>query len=77
MKSLPGGGEFDHQGWVFLIASVDFITWVDKSGVKAAETNFDEYKRKDYVFVADWLKPKAYISFVPHLKLFKNHLYYL
>ena len=27
--------------------------------VETAETNFDELKGKDYVFVADWLKTKG------------------
>ena len=40
-----------------------------------AETNFDEFKRKDCVFVADWLKPKAYTSFFLYLKVFKTDLY--
>ena len=38
---------------------------------ETAETsNFDEFKGKDCVFVADWLT-----SCVPYLKVFKNDLY--
>ena len=39
-------------------------------------SNFDEFKGKDCIVVADWLKPKAYTSCVPYLKVFKNDLYY-
>ena len=42
---------------------------------ETAETNFDEFKGKDCVFVADWLKSKAYTSCVLYLKVFKNDLY--
>ena len=42
---------------------------------ETAETsNFDEFKGKDCLFVADWLKPKVYTSCVPYLKVFKNDL---
>ena len=40
-----------------------------------AETNFDEFKRKDCVFMADWLRTKVYTSFVLYLKVFKTDLY--
>ena len=45
---------------------------------ETAKTNFDEFKEKDYVFLADWLKikkPKAYTSFVAYLKVFKTDLF--
>ena len=34
-------------------------TWVDESWRRLSETNFDEVKGKDCVFVADWLKTKG------------------
>ena len=34
-------------------------TWVDKIMSEMVETNFDELKRKDYLFMADWLKTKG------------------
>ena len=42
----------------------------------AATSNFDEFKGKDCIFVADWfkLKPKVYTSCVPYLKVFKSDL---
>ena len=40
-----------------------------------AETNFDEFKRKGCVIVADWLKTKALHNFVLYLKVFKTDLY--
>ena len=42
---------------------------------ETAETNFDELKGKDCVFVVDWLKPEAYTSFFLYLKVFKNDLH--
>ena len=46
---------------------------------ETAGKNFDEFKGKDCVFVADWLKTKglhpAYTSFVLCLRVFKNDLY--
>ena len=40
---------------------------------ETAETsNFDEFKGKDCVFVAE---PKAYTSCAPYLKMFKTDLY--
>ena len=42
-----------------------------------AETNFDEFKGEDCEFVAVWLKPKVYTSFVPYLKVLRTILYYL
>ena len=38
-------------------------------------SNFDEFKRKDCIFVVDWLKTKALQSFVPYLMVFKTNLY--
>ena len=41
--------------------------------VETAEmSNFDEFKWKDCVFVADW--PKVYTTRVLYLKVFKNDL---
>ena len=49
-----------------MIASLDYMlqvalssTWVDKIMAMTAETNFDEFKGKDCVFVAEWLKSKG------------------
>ena len=46
---------------------------------ETAETKFDEFKRKDCVFVLDWLKTKGLHrttkGCVPYLKVFKNDLY--
>ena len=41
------------------------------------ETNFDEFKGKDYIFVADWLKTKGLhkLFFFFYLKVFKTDLY--
>ena len=33
---------------------------------------FDEFKGKDRVFVADWLKAKGLHKLVPYLKVFKR-----
>ena len=40
-----------------------------------AETNLNEFKRKDCVFVADWLKTTGLHKFFLYLKVFKNDLY--
>ena len=43
---------------------------------ETAETNFDEFKRKDYVFEVDWLKTKGLqkLCFV-FQGVYKNDLY--
>ena len=42
-----------------------------------AKTSLHAFKAKDTRFVADWLKSKGLHKLVLHLKVFKNHLYYL
>ena len=43
--------------------------------METAETNFDELRiRQVYSWQSGW-KPKAYTSFVPYLKVFKDGLY--
>ena len=63
---FPGVG-FDHHSWGVgnLIASLHFMLRVMliphglMNHGKMAKTNFDEFKGKDYGFVADWLKTKG------------------
>ena len=45
-----------------MIASLVFIlrvALIPRGLITTAETNFDEFKGKDYVFVTDWLKTKG------------------
>ena len=42
---------------------------------ETVETNFDEFKEIAHSWQIGQ-KPKAYTSFVPYLKVFKNDLYY-
>ena len=65
--SSPRGRAFDHHSWGVgkLIASLDAMLRVGliPSGLVnhggTAETNSDEFKGKDCVFVVDWLKTKG------------------
>ena len=42
----------------------------------AGTSNFDEFKGKDCIFVADWLKTKGLHKLCSnYLKVFKNDLY--
>ena len=45
-----------------LIGSLDVmlrVALIPRGLAETAEANFDEFKRKDCVFVADWLKTKG------------------
>ena len=42
---------------------------------ETAETNFDEFKGKDYGFVADWLKTKGLHKLCSVLILWKIYLF--
>ena len=42
-----------------LIASLDFMLRVTLTSPETAEANVDEFKGKDCVFVAEWLKTKG------------------
>ena len=57
--TCPGGREFDHHSFGVgnLIASLD-VMLRDKSW-RRRRRKFDEFKGKDCVFVADWLKTKG------------------
>ena len=42
---------------------------------ETAVTNFDDFREKDCVFVADWLKTKGLHKLYSVLKVFKKDLY--
>ena len=77
MITTHGGGGEGGGGEGNLIASLDFMLRLVliPRGLINHGGGSDEFKGKDCVFEADWLKTKAYTSCVPYSKVLNNDLY--